>query len=202
MLFVKVFWAQTLCRLTSVPLCLHNSTTQPGCKERSKDQCLALTLTHKHTLTHTHTHTRKRDTSHRLLFCNCAPGLCDYRAAMKTRTCFRGITVAQQTGPLATHTHTHSTVSSSDSTLISSERASNRRDAKKWGPVERLFALNKPLEEITEEADATKQDEKLRSFAAATCAQCQSFSGSIVLTSLQRGHSEERGRTQKGKGKD
>lgn len=84
---------------------------------------------------------------------------------MKTRTCFRGITVAQQTVPpqhadtytLHTRVHTHCP---GDSSLLSSEPASDRRDAKKCGPVERLFALNKPLEEIAEEADATKQDEK------------------------------------------
>ncbi|CAB1457800.1 unnamed protein product [Pleuronectes platessa] len=82
-----------------------------------------------------------------------------------------------------------------------SEQATDR-DAKIGGALESFYALKKCPEEKAEgrRRDKTRR-EKQRAFSLATCAQCQSFSGSIVLTSLQRGHSEESGRTQKGKRK-
>lgn len=164
---------------------------------------------HPHTRSRTHarTHTRA-GASHWLLF-HCAPQLCHDRPAREARTLrYRHYGSAatlssRNTHALHTRTHTHSP---SDSTLISSERASNRRDAKKWRALERLTRAQNQNQIAGKHGQLNKK--RSRGFFCfflllrGNLHSVAEFSGSIVQTSLQRGHSEERGRTQKGKGKD
>lgn len=89
---------------------------------------------------------------------------------MKTRTCFRGITVAQQTVPpqhtdtytLHTRVHTH-TALVIQACFPANQQATDgmQKSEDRWRGYPRW---NEPLEEIAEEADATKQGEKLRCF--------------------------------------
>lgn len=161
-------------------------------QSRSKDQCLPLIYTHTHTHTRTYTIGERQRASFPQTLC-----------ATTLRTCFTGITVAQQTVP-PPHTHfTHTrALSPSDSTLIS-KRTSEQQDrmpksADQRGGFTRWsgFFEKKAGGRRCSKWRRRKKDALFLPLQLALSARV--FSGSIVPTSLQRGHSEERGRTQKG----